>query len=115
MKLIMVIRNINWQKTGKRVFANQEEGENVMKKKNFFQVAPLLIVLALCFGGLPEGHAVPIFGDVPPTYWSYVPIETLSGSGITQGCSAVPPLYCPESQVLRSQMAVFLVRTFNLP
>ena len=84
-----------------------------MKKKSFFQAAPLLIVLTLCLGGLPEGHAVPIFGDVSPTYWSYVPIETLAGSGITQGCSAVPPLYCPESQVLRSQMAVFLERSIK--
>ena len=84
-----------------------------MKKKSFFQAAPLLIVLTLCLGGLPEGHAVPIFGDVSPTYWSYVPIETLAGNGITQGCSAVPPLYCPESQVLRSQMAVFLERSIK--
>ena len=84
-----------------------------MKATRFFNASLFLISLTLCFGGIPEGHAVPIFGDVLPTYWSYVPIETLAGSGITQGCSANPPLYCPDSQVLRSQMAVFLERSIN--
>ena len=84
-----------------------------MKATRFFKVSLFLIGLTMGFGGLPEGHAVPIFGDVSPTYWSYVPIETLAGSGITQGCSAAPPLFCPENQVLRSQMAVFLERSIR--
>jgi hypothetical protein len=33
--------------------------------------------------------------------------------GITAGCG--DGNYCPESAVTRAQMAVFLVRTFNLP
>lgn len=33
---------------------------------------------------------------------------------ITDGCSAVPPLFCPTSGTNRGQMAVFLVRAFQL-
>ena len=84
-----------------------------MKTKSFFQAALLVIGLTVCFGWLPEGHAVPIFQDVPPTYWGYVPIETLAGSGITQGCSATSPLFCPDNPVPRSEMAVFLERSMN--
>jgi adenine-specific DNA-methyltransferase len=39
--------------------------------------------------------------------------ETEEAEGITTGCGT--NLYCPESPVTRAQMAVLLVRTFNLP
>ena len=42
-------------------------------------------------------------------------IEALAAEGITGGCQASPPLYCPGASVTRAQMAVFLVRTFGLP
>jgi S-layer family protein len=50
------------------------------------------------------------FADVPPTYWAWQFVETLYALGITSGCSAVPLLYCPTSNVSRAEMAVFLVR-----
>jgi thermitase len=53
------------------------------------------------------------FIDVAPTYWSAAWIKQLAAEGITGGCGAGN--YCPESPVTRAQMAVFLVRTFNLP
>jgi CSLREA domain-containing protein len=53
------------------------------------------------------------FGDVPTTYWAAAWIKQLAAEGITGGCSA--GAYCPGSPVTRAQMAVFLVRTFNLP
>lgn len=53
------------------------------------------------------------FSDVPTNYWSAAWIKQLAAEGITAGCSA--GVYCPESPVTRAQMAVFLVRTFNLP
>jgi hypothetical protein len=40
-------------------------------------------------------------------------IEQLAVEGITSGCGA--GIYCPESPVTRAQMAIFLVKTFNLP
>jgi hypothetical protein len=54
------------------------------------------------------------FNDVPPNHPFYKFIDRMAVLGITQGCSANPPLYCPTSTVNRSQMAAFLVRAFNL-
>ena len=53
------------------------------------------------------------FYDVPTTYWAAAWIKQLAAEGITTGCSSGN--YCPEDSVTRAQMAVFLVRTFNLP
>ena len=53
------------------------------------------------------------FGDVPNEYWAAAWIKQLAAEGITSGCG--PSSYCPETPVNRAQMAVFLVRTFNLP
>ena len=53
------------------------------------------------------------FGDVPNDYWAGAWIKQLVTEGITSGCGT--DTYCPESPVTRAQMAVFLVRTFNLP
>jgi hypothetical protein len=53
------------------------------------------------------------FSDVPTTHWAAAWIKQLTAEGITGGCSA--GAYCPGSPVTRAQMAVFLVRTFNLP
>ena len=53
------------------------------------------------------------FNDVPTTQWAAAWIEQLSAEGITGGCGASN--YCPNDPVTRAQMAVFLVRAFNLP
>ena len=53
------------------------------------------------------------FTDVPTTYWAAAWIKQLVAEGITAGCGT--GTYCPEAPVTRAQMAVFLVRTFNLP
>ena len=53
------------------------------------------------------------FGDVQPSYWAGAWIKQLVAEGITAGCGSGN--YCPEAPVTRAQMAVFLVRTFNLP
>jgi hypothetical protein len=53
------------------------------------------------------------FDDVPADHWAAAWIKQLASEGITGGCGA--GTYCPESPVTRAQMAVFLVRTFNLP
>lgn len=54
------------------------------------------------------------FTDVPASYWAAAWIEQLAAEGITGGCSTTPKQYCPTATVTRDQMAVFLVRTFNL-
>jgi hypothetical protein len=53
------------------------------------------------------------FADVPINHWAAAWIKQLAAEGITTGC--VEGNYCPEDSVTRAQMAVFLVRTFNLP
>jgi hypothetical protein len=55
----------------------------------------------------------PGYSDVPPGYWAAAWIKQLVAEGITSGCGITT--YCPESPVTRAQMAVFLVRTFDLP
>jgi hypothetical protein len=57
--------------------------------------------------------ATGVFADVPTTYWDASWIEQLATEGITTGCGGGN--YCPEAPVTRAQMAVFLVKTFNLP
>jgi hypothetical protein len=53
------------------------------------------------------------FNDVPPDN-IYAPwIKQLAAEGITSGCGGGN--YCPNSPVTRAQMAIFLVKTFNLP
>ncbi len=53
------------------------------------------------------------FTDVPVHHLMAAWIEQLAAEGITGGCGA--GVYCPDGDVTRAQMAVFLVRTFNLP
>jgi hypothetical protein len=53
------------------------------------------------------------FGDVPPNYWAAAWIKQLVADGITAGCGNGN--FCPDAPVTRAQMAVFLVKTFNLP
>jgi hypothetical protein len=59
------------------------------------------------------GSGTPSFFDVSSDYWAFPWIEQLFAEGITTGIS--PGYYGPENPVKRDQMAVFLVRIFNLP
>lgn len=55
-----------------------------------------------------------VFADVPcPGYWAANWIEALAAEGITSGCGGGNN--CPTIPVKRSQMAVFLTKTFSLP
>jgi hypothetical protein len=51
-----------------------------------------------------------IFADVPPGSFAANFIEQLYNEGITGGCATNPLRYCPGNSVLRSQMAIFLLR-----
>ena len=53
------------------------------------------------------------FNDVPTNYWAAAWIKQLAAEGVTGGCGNGN--YCPGTVVTRDQMAVFLVKTFNLP
>ena len=59
------------------------------------------------------------FGDVPCPVTPQDPygdhIEQLFNDGITAGCQVSPPLYCPNVPIPNEQMAVFIVKAFELP
>jgi hypothetical protein len=60
-------------------------------------------------------EATGVFQDVPLDYWAAAWIEQLAAEGVTGGCNTSPLQYCPSNPVSRDQMAVFLMRNFNLP
>jgi hypothetical protein len=53
------------------------------------------------------------FNDVKPDDFAAAWIKQLAVEGITNGCGGGN--YCPDDPVSRAQMAVFVVKTFNLP
>jgi len=59
-----------------------------------------------------------LFTDVPCPATADSPysdfIEDIFNRGITSGCRTSPRMYCPDNDVLRQEMAVFLTRTFGL-
>jgi len=58
----------------------------------------------------------PTFADVPDDYWAYAPIERFAARGITTGCGTDDQgrrVYCPDRNVTRAEMAVFLDRTLG--
>ena len=54
----------------------------------------------------------PTFGDVPASHPFFQYIEALAASGITGGCGGGN--YCPNNNVTRGQMAVFLAKALGL-
>ena len=53
------------------------------------------------------------FRDVPPSADHAAEVEAIMAAGITQGCSAQPRRYCPDTPVTRAQMASFLIRALE--
>ncbi len=73
-------------------------------------------------GGMIVGYVLQVspapdtatFGDVPTSDFGFQFIEALVASGITGGCQAAPPLYCPDNFVTRRQMAIFIAKALGL-
>ena len=55
-----------------------------------------------------------VFNDVPPGHPFFQFIQALAASGITSGCQASPPLFCPDAALTRGQMAAFLGKALGL-
>lgn len=62
----------------------------------------------------PPTPATQRYVDVPPTHPRYNFIDRLAALGITQGCNANPPMFCPDRPVTRAMMAAFIVRAFHI-
>jgi hypothetical protein len=50
------------------------------------------------------------FDDVPKSSEFWVFVEALCAAGVTNGCKAAPPLYCPQQHVTRAQIAALICR-----
>ena len=51
------------------------------------------------------------FADVAPDYTFFDAINLLRGRSITDGCAGAPLRFCPNDNITRGQMAVFIVRS----
>jgi hypothetical protein len=72
-----------------------------------------IFLLRAKFGsGYTPPPATGVFGDVPLGSFAVEWVEALAAEGITGGCGGGN--YCPGDPVTRAQMAVFLVRAFEL-
>ena len=78
------------------------------------QMAVFLLNTAYGPGYVPPPATGTLFDDVPLGSFADEWIEDLVARGITAGCSAAPPLYCPGNPITRGQMATFITITFNL-
>jgi hypothetical protein len=56
--------------------------------------------------------ATATFNDVPTSHWAFRFVEALAASGITGGCGGGN--FCPDANVNRAQMAVFLSDALGL-
>jgi hypothetical protein len=74
-------------------------------------IPPFAVVDTLPVSPAP---ATATFNDVPTTDGAFRFIEALAKSGITSGCQTSPPLYCPDKQITRREMAVFLAVALGL-
>jgi hypothetical protein len=63
----------------------------------------------------PPLNPTGIFSDVPLEDALRKFIEQFYNDGITTGCGQNPLRYCPENNVTRAEMAVFIVRAFHIP
>jgi hypothetical protein len=61
----------------------------------------------------PDDPTGTVWLDVPATYWAARWAERLGLDGITAGCGGGH--FCPNKNVSRSEMAVLVQHTFNLP
>jgi CSLREA domain-containing protein len=66
----------------------------------------------------PTPNPTGMFDDVPypgqPAFFQAF-IEEFYNDGITTGCAVNPLRFCPQDNVTRQEMAVFIVRAFGIP
>ncbi|MFZ5878828.1 MAG: hypothetical protein ACOY0R_05645, partial [Chloroflexota bacterium] len=56
-----------------------------------------------------------IFADVPEGHWARRFIESLYLNQVSGGCGSDPLIYCPDANVTRAMMAVFVLRAAHGP
>jgi hypothetical protein len=89
------------------------DGIHYCPQNNVTRAQMAVFLLRAKYPGYTPPAATGMFGDVP-TSDPFAPwIEQLAREGVTGGCGGGN--YCPTELVTREQMAVFLVRAFNIP
>jgi hypothetical protein len=69
-----------------------------------------VFIIRALLGEIPDDPRDPFFDDVRRTHPFFKYVQKMKELGITNGCSENPSLYCPDDNVTRGQMAVFIVR-----
>ncbi len=81
--------------------------------------AEMAIFLLRAKHGMPytPPPATHVFTDVPVTgkEWMEPWIDEFYAEGLTTGCAVDPPRFCPEQNVTRAEMAVFVERALHAP
>ena len=96
------------------VFVDTECGEGRFCPQEPIQRWVMAVWMIRLLGGEPPTAGVSRFDDVAAGQWWIRYAERLADRGITIGCTADPPQYCPDRSVTRAQMATFLVRAVDL-
>ncbi len=64
------------------------------------------------------GPLTATFNDVPTSDFGFQFVEAFAGAGITVGCTSnppfPPPVYCPDRNVTRREMAIFFAKALGL-
>jgi len=88
--------------------------------RHFFERLIMLFMMGvnMVFGTqfmMQEKAIAATFVDVPINHWAFVYVESLYEAGITKGCQEEPEmLYCPQNDVTRAEMAIFLLRSMDV-
>ena len=84
--------------------------------QNLVTRAEMAVFIERAMGSFnPTPNPAGNFADVPADFWAAKFIDQFYNDGITTGCAANPLRYCPQNFVTRAEMAVFLVRAFDIP
>jgi hypothetical protein len=84
-----------------------------VSRRIYFILILNFCLIASITGSKNQPQAQSLFGDVPEGHWAYDYVMAIYDAGITAGCSQSPLMYCPEENVTREQMAVFITRAMN--
>jgi len=83
-----------------------------MNSKETVAVVLLTCTLAIAIGyalAPPDQALVGSFTDIQG-HWAAPYIEQIRLAGLTAGCNANPPMYCPDAPLTRAEAAVLLSR-----
>lgn len=71
---------------------------------------PIMVTEGTTVTGIDLALRLPFFADVWTDHWARRHVESVFHAEITAGCALEPLRYCPSNDVLREQMAVFLLK-----